>query len=466
MWLRVYTGEDAGREVALAAERPCVLGRERGSDLVVRDPRVSRRHAELRPLAGGRFLLRDLDSTNGTWVGGDRVAEAVLVAGAELRLGDVRLALAAEPLTPPKPAARPHSSRPTYSMIGRLVDSRARRTHRTVGAIAGLVGAIAVAAVAVVTLGGDADAAGDRVPTVVAELAPSTVLVESLKDGARVRTGSGWVLSARDGLVVTNAHVLLGQDVRVAAAGRRRAARVVGVAPCEDVALLRVSDAGGLRSATLGQGASVRQGETVVALGYPDGAGPEDALTSTTGVVSVARTIYDGGAADVPAYTEAVQTDTALNPGNSGGPLADLRGRMVGMSAAVRTTDADGRPVQNQGYAIAADRLRTVTRGLRTGRSPAWTGLTFAYPTAQDLAARRLPAGLVATGAVAGSPAARAGLGDGAPGEVLVAVDGRRVGSTLTGYCAAFATGAGPAVPRTLTFARAGSGRLRRVVLR
>jgi pSer/pThr/pTyr-binding forkhead associated (FHA) protein len=63
--------------------------------VILRDVRASRRHAELRPLAGGRYLLRDLDSTNGTWVGGERVEEAVVGPGEELRVGDVRLALAA-----------------------------------------------------------------------------------------------------------------------------------------------------------------------------------------------------------------------------------------------------------------------------------------------------------------------------------------------------------------------------------
>jgi hypothetical protein len=130
------------------------------------------------------------------------------------------------------------------------------------------------------------------------------------------------------------------------------------------------------------------------------------------------------------------------------------------MSAAVRTTDGDGRVVQNQGYAIAADRLRTVLSGLRDGRSPAWTGLTLSYPTPQQLAARRLPTGLVATGAVAGSPAARSGLGTGAPDEALVAVDDRPVGSTLTAYCASVTRAGGPAAPQSVTFARGRLGPL------
>jgi len=461
MWIRVRTGEDAGREVALGAEQALVLGRQRGCDVILRDPRASRRHAELRRLAGGRVLLRDLGSANGTWVGGRRVTEAVLGAGEELRVGDVRLALAVEPVR----AAPDRPEPPTYSMVGRLVDSRARRSNRTLAAVAGLA-AVAATGLALVVLGqADPSPAGaaqaDRVPAVVTRLAASTVLVESRRGAVRVGTGSGFVLDAGAGLVVTNAHVLQGETVRVAAGGRRRSARVLAAAPCEDVALLRVADARGLRSAPLGRGAGVRQGETVVALGYPAGAGPRDELTSTSGVVSVASTAYEGGGPDVPAYPEAVQTDSALNPGSSGGPLADLDGRVVGMNGVVRTADGDGRTLQNQGYAIAVDRLRRVTADLRARRSPAWTGLTLAYPTATQLAARRLPAGPLATGAVEGSPAARAGLSGGAPGEALVAVDGRRLtGASLTAYCAA----AG-ARPRSLAFARAGTGRIRQVRL-
>jgi serine protease DegQ len=297
----------------------------------------------------------------------------------------------------------------------------------------------------------------------VERTAPATVLVEAMRGGARSGTGSGWVLDAAQGLVVTNAHVLnQGDAARIAAGGRRRDARVLGASPCEDVALLQVADTAGLRSAPLRDGA-VRQGETVVALGYPRGADPRDALTSTTGVVSVAHTAYRDGAPDVPALTDALQTDTALNPGNSGGPLVDLDGRLVGMNAAVRSAGDDGRALQNQNYAISAARVRAVVSSLRAREAvPGWTGLTFAYPTAAQLAERRLPPGLLVTGAVAGSPADRAGLG--ATSEVLAGLDGRPVGTTLRAFCAAAAMG--DAAPRRLAFGQAGSARLREVALR
>jgi S1-C subfamily serine protease len=451
MRIRVSTGESAGSELTLEDGRSLILGREQGCDLIVRDPRASRRHAEIRSVEGGRVRVRDLGSANGTWVGDDRIEEAVLAPGQEVRIGDVRLAVV--PGDPPRTAA----PAPTYSMIGRLVDSHARRTNRIMAAATGLalLGTAGAAAFAFVK-----DAPPERVPAVVAGLTPSTVLIESLRDGGRTGTGSGWVLDAPAGLVVTNAHVLnQGDSVRVAAGGRRRPARVVAVAPCEDVALLRLEDSTGLRTASLASRDGVRQGQTVVALGFAAGAQPADEPISTTGVVSSSRAAYLDAAPDVPPLTDAVRTDTALNPGNSGGPLVDLDGRIVGMNSAVRSTGEDGRALQNENYAIGAQRLRTTLAGLRTGRSAGWTGLTFSYPTAEQLARRHLPAGLLVTGAVAGTPAARAGLGRTA--EALVNVDGRAAGTTLSSYCAAL----GARAPTRLTFASDGSGKLRQVRL-
>src|SRR5205823_6033027 len=109
-------------------------------------------------------------------------------------------------------------------------------------------------------------------------------------------------------------------------------------------------------------------------------------------VVSVARTEYREYALDVPRYPNVIQTDAAVNPGNSGGPLLDLQGRLVGVTSAVRTLSPDGRIVQGQNYAIGVDRVRQVTRVLRTGRSIGWAGLGFSYPAAR----RDEPVGLVA----------------------------------------------------------------------
>src|SRR4051794_9944075 len=136
MWLQVRTGPDAGTAVELPGEGPFVLGRQQGSDLVVRDARASRRHAELAPAGDGALLLRDLRSANGTVVDGVRVEETRLEGGEEIRIGDVVIAVT------PGPPSRTRAERmeagdddltpelATPSMVRRLVDQGTRRARR------------------------------------------------------------------------------------------------------------------------------------------------------------------------------------------------------------------------------------------------------------------------------------------------------------------------------------------------
>ena len=458
MWLRVLSGADAGRTVEIPAEgRAFVLGRVRGCDLVIRDEGASRHHAELRAEPAGGLRVRDLGSANGTFVDGRRVEEAMLSGGEELRIAGVEIAVLAH-----APEARGGGGDvASWSVVGRLVEHRTRGARRATWVALGAA-ALALATVAFVLLaGGGGD---DRsVPEVVKRLAPSTLLVEALRGDRRTATGSGWVLDADEGLVVTAAHVVNeGIRYRVAVDGKLRLAELVGSAPCEDLALLRVAGASGLRDTPLGKGSGVEQGETVVALGFPASAAPMDQPTSTRGVVSSESTTFRDPSPDVPGYREAVQTDTALNPGYSGGPLADLDGRIVGVNAAARTTGSDGRPLQGQNYAIGIDRARQVLGELRRGRSIGWTGATFGYPTTEELLQRRLPPGLYLTGAVPGTPAARANLGG--RGELLAGIDNRALAPSLSSYCAAVAGRPGGRELK-LTLARPGGGKPREVAV-
>lgn len=446
MWLNVRTGPDAGTAVELPDDAPFVLGRQRGCDLIVRDSRASRRHAEFTPVDHERWELRDLGSANGTFVDGTRITEVVIEGGEDVRIGDVVLSVTrrsptdegAVGRTPPPGGTQrtpvgqtDHTPQlATQSMVRRLVDAGTRRATRTalIAAAAALVVAVAVIAL---TAGG-----GDPVPQVVAQLRPSTVLVTTERGGVVQGSGSGWVLDAQGGLIVTNGHVVnQGSTFTVAAAGRSRPATVVGVSPCEDLALLRVRDTRGLVTARLAPPGSVRQGETVVAMGFPADSQPGDDPGSTRGVVSSQKTTFKNPAPDVPAYPEVLQTDTPLNPGNSGGPLVDLDARVIGIDSAARTSGTDGRPLQNVNYAITIDRARRVLAGLRSGRGAAWTGFTFEYPKPDQL--RGLPTGLVITGAIPGTPAAAARV---PAGSLLVGVAGRPIPTpTLAAYCGAAA---------------------------
>ena len=463
MWLEVLSGEDAGRvvEVTGSGAHPFVLGRVQGSELVIRDSRASRRHAALVPEAGGGLRLEDLGSANGTRVDGERVSTAVLHGGEVLEIGGVRIAVLVTPppvtgalataTATPAPAPAPPAPRAVPGSLHALL--RRRWPPAALGVAAG--------ALAVILLMQVAAGEEEQAPDVVRDVAPATVLVEARRDRSTTAGGSGWV--AAPGQVVTAAHVVnQGASFVVRNGAQRRRASVLAAAPCEDLAVLQVPRWEGGARLRLSESGDVEQGETVLALGYPAGAGPRERASSTRGVVSAARTVFRDPAPDVPAYPEAIRTDTALDPGFSGGPLVDLDGRVVGVNAAARTTGEDGRPLQGANYAIASDRARRVLEALRAGRSRAWIGANFGYPSPADLASRQLPEGLYLLGAVAGSPAALAHLGG--RGELLTAVNGRAVGRTLAGWCAATqGIGSGDRVDLTV---RLPDGRSRTVSLR
>ena len=357
MWLRVLSGEDAGRTVELPeAGRPFVLGRVQGCDLVIRDERASRQHAELRAEPGGGVRVRDLGSANGTYVDDRRVDEALLAGGEELRIAGVEIAVLAR-----RPASEGgEAAAPTWSGVGRLVDRRTRGARRATRAALAATALALVAVVVVLLVGGGGD--DDRVPEVVRELSPATVLVEALRGERRTATGSGWVLDAGAGLVVTTAHVINeGVRYRVVVGGQAQPAKLVAAAPCEDLALLRVRGLSGLRSAPLGTGADLEQGETVVALGYPASAAPNDAVTSTRGVVSAPRAAFRDPSARRAGLSRGGPDRHRAEPRAT--PAARWPTSTAASSASTRRrapTGSDGRPLEGQNFAIGIDRARRV----------------------------------------------------------------------------------------------------------
>ncbi|MEU1751169.1 trypsin-like peptidase domain-containing protein [Micromonospora matsumotoense] len=192
----------------------------------------------------------------------------------------------------------------------------------------------------------------DSLATVVAVVSPSIVTVEVT--GARESSlGSGVILDT-GGLVLTNQHVVdSGGQVDVTLSdGRTAPATVVAQDATADIALLRATGLTGLTPATLGSDSTLTVGDTVLAFGSPLGL----AGTVTSGIVSALHRSVDD-------LSGLVQTDAAINHGNSGGALVDTAGRVVGINVAIATTGEDEGSV-GLGFAIPVDTVRQVVTRL------------------------------------------------------------------------------------------------------
>jgi serine protease Do len=236
---------------------------------------------------------------------------------------------------------------------------------------------------------------------------------------AEVRSlGSGFVIDAA-GYVLTNAHLVGdGRDIVVRLADRREfEATVVGADPLSDIALLRIA-ASGLQAAKLGDPAKLRPGEWVAAIGSPYGL--ERSITA--GIVSaVGRTLPE------ESFVPFIQTDVAVNPGNSGGPLFNLRGEVVGVNSVIYS-DTGG--YQGVSFAIPIDVAMDVAAQLRAhgkvtrGR----IGVRLQEVNAELAKAFKLPrtAGALVVEVFRHGAAERAAI---VPGDVVVRFGGKAVES-------------------------------------
>jgi serine protease Do len=251
----------------------------------------------------------------------------------------------------------------------------------------------------------------ERLTPSVAHLAVSRRTRRGRAEGA----GSGVAISP-DGYMLTSAHVVAGGN-RVTASfsdGRELRAEVVGADPLSDLAVVR-ADARDLEPAELGDADDLRVGQLVVAIGSPMGL----AGTVTAGVVSaLGRSLPTRAGSAGRLVENVIQTDAALNPGNSGGALANGLGRVVGINTAVAGIGL--------GLAVPINEAahRIISALMREGRvRRAYIGIVGGSRPLPPRIASRLDRdkGIEVVEVVAGSPAARAGL---RPEDLIVSVDG------------------------------------------
>jgi serine protease Do len=233
-------------------------------------------------------------------------------------------------------------------------------------------------------------------------------------DGPRQGSGSGFLID-REGYILTNHHVIAGAErITVTMAdGRAFRGQVVGADPAIDVALIKVPADGHLPEAALGNSDDLRVGEWVCAIGNPLGY----VHSVTVGVVSfIGRKLFD------KSLDDYIQTDAAINFGNSGGPLINSAGEVVGINSAISSR------ASNIGFAVPINQAVAILPQLkergRVARGFIGVGLTDVTPALQRALNLTVSKGAMIQDVTPGSPADRAGLN---AYDIIVEVEGRQV---------------------------------------
>ena len=238
----------------------------------------------------------------------------------------------------------------------------------------------------------------------------------TLEDGSASGTG---VVLTQTGYIVTNSHVV--EDATAISVlltdGRTLTARIVGTDPISDLAVLWV-DAEDLTPAQFGDSSSLRVGDVAVAIGDP--LGIELRGTMTDGIISaINRNVTTGG-----RTLTLIQTNAALNSGNSGGPLLNSYGQVIGINTMKIGAFTDSAGVEGLGFAIPSTTVKQIVdqliaQGYVSGR-PA-LGFTYRETSITERQFYRIPSGLLVTEILEGSDAAKKGL---AVGDILIKLEG------------------------------------------
>jgi serine protease Do len=263
-------------------------------------------------------------------------------------------------------------------------------------------------------------------PTAMPKLPPGSPLEDLFKNfmgprGGQPRhvtsLGSGFIIDP-SGFIVTNNHVIPSDSITVTLAdGVTLPAKVVGRDPKTDLALLKVNPRTPLPAAKFGNSNTAEVGDWVMAIGDPFGIGS----TVTAGIVSARNRNINSG-----DYDDFIQTDAPINRGNSGGPLFDMDGNVIGINSAIFSPSGGSVGI---GFSIPSNLARQVVGQLRQfgGTRRGWIGVRIQQVTpeiAEGLGVNNVRGALV-TNVTNGGPAARAGLRN---GDLITGFDGKPVG--------------------------------------
>ncbi len=318
------------------------------------------------------------------------------------------------PLPPPPPPSLPEATAPTRSSRpGRLVGAAAACVVLSAGVAYGTVRLTEQdgTRVSYVATGSSADgtAATNDLYALLARAEPAVAAIEvSAGDGTDltpIAAGSGVVIS-NDGLMLTNAHVVLVTDQQGNAIkdptftvkmfdGTVRSATVLGASADYDVALLQLDDTSNLHPLALADTSTIRVGDDVVAIGNALDLG--DSPTVTTGIVSALdRTLQESATITLHGL---IQTDAAINHGNSGGALVNRNGELIGINSA-------GIPdAQNVGFAISVATIKPLLDDLKAGKTIEASPIGFIGVNVAET-----PFGVTVTTVQDGTPAADVGI--------------------------------------------------------
>ena len=339
---------------------------------------------------------------------------------------------------------------------------------------------------------GNTNTSGINEQAVAGKVKPGLVdITATLRYTGQVFEGTGMVLNS-SGLVLTNNHVVSGSTgltATVVTSGRKYRAQIVGTDATDDVALLKLTGASGLTSVRVGDSSKVTLHSPVVALGNAGGAGGTPTVTSGS-ITALNRTITasDAGSGDSETLHNMLQTNARIAEGDSGGPLANAAGQVIGMNTAANT-QSFGPQGSNEGFAIRINHALAIAHQMATGNGsakirigqPAFMGIAVASTSSSAASSDDSPqqqlnqlnqtagqfggginsngrclgngagnpvprsiapasTGTLIAGAFCNAPAAAAGL---TGGDVILAINRRSVGapSSLTGVLARYHPG-------------------------